>query len=126
MKILMMRTMNYFAVALVALALVVLIAPGANAAKGPKVPSYHGHVTAVDATAGTITIEQHKLTPMTFTVNSSTKVMVEKQASTLASIQVGYACHIRSTDGKTALVISAHPKVPHVKTPKGAAKPATL
>ena len=123
MKVSTTQSIRLLVVALFAMATILALAPAANAAaKGPKIPSYHGHVTAVDTTAGTITIQQKNGSPQTFTVPTGAAVFVSDAVSTLANVEVGDAAHIKSADGKTALIIHAHPRVPHVKTPKGAAR----
>ena len=95
--------------------------PATPAPTAPKVPHYTGSVTAVDTTAATITIKDHKGTDMTFTTTTDTKIHVNRKPAALSDIQVGFDAHIKSEDGKVALEISAGP---HVERTKPAVAPA--
>jgi len=89
------------------------------------VTKYSGKVTAVDTKASTITIHSKKDGDMTFTATKDTKVKVEHVASTLGAITVDMIATIRSSDGKTALEISAHAKTTPGAAPNGTANPGT-
>lgn len=123
---------RWFAIALLALAVAAFVAPATRADTTPPPPTtapvtitkYSGTVTAVDATAGTITIQKHKQTAMTFTLATNAEIKVSKAKSTLSDVQVGYEASIKSTDGKTALSVNAHPKTPKTTT-KNAGAPGT-
>jgi len=84
----------------------------ATAPTAPTKNKYGGHVTAVDTTALTITVENKKTGPMTFTVTSSTKIKVNKVTATLADIKVGQVARIVSDDGKAANEIIVRDKSP--------------
>jgi len=117
------------AFAIATISIMLAASPAAFAGKSKTASQhYHGKVTAVDATAGTITIHLHKQGDMTFAVTSSTKVLVAKAPSTLAAVPVGDVARIESADGKTAISIHAHEKVvkTKVKGDKAAASPAPL
>jgi hypothetical protein len=97
--------------AVVAMAL--LVSSHAFAAKGHSKPFLTGRVTAVDSNS--ITVQHHKGTPMTFTVNSTAKVFVKGKASTLAKVRVGMHARVRSADGTTAAAIHARRAHHHKK-----------
>ena len=83
------------------------------AAKPPKGDAQHGgKVTAVDATANTITIEHGKKTPHTFTVTPDTKISVDGAAGkALADVTTDMHAKIETVKKATvALSIEATTK----------------
>lgn len=63
----------------------------APAAKAPaaKATRFGGTLTAVDATANTITISDKTKEPRTFTIAPTTKITKDKKPATLADFKVG-------------------------------------
>ena len=62
--------------------------------KGPSKPKNHlakveGKITAVDATAGTVTVTRRKGTSVTVNVTADTKIEVDEAHATLADLAVG-------------------------------------
>ena len=87
----------------------------------PRLPHYSGSVSGVDATAGNITIKDHKGNESTYSTTATTKIRVHGQKhATLADVQLGWDATVISEDGKTATAIHAGP---HIDRP--AAAPAT-
>lgn len=84
-------------------------APPANPSSPttPAANKHRGHVTAVDTTAQTITIESKAAGSSTFTVTATTKITVNKATATLADVKVGQSAVVTSDDGKTATAITA-------------------
>jgi len=86
--------------------------------KGGGTPPVKGHVTAVDATASTITISAGKKAatpgPQVFTVTSSTAIKIDGSTATLADIKPKMNAMVSvDADGKTAKRIM-------IKSPKSA------
>lgn len=98
--------------------------------KGGGTPPVKGRVTAVDAKANTITINEGKKAatpgPQTFTVTSSTAIKIDGSAATLADIKPKMSATIVvDADGKTAKrVMIKSPKSAEGAAGGGAAKPA--
>ena len=66
-----------------------MFAGPAAAREGKEGKEVEGKVTAVDATAGTITITTHKGTATTLTIPSSAKITRNHKTATLADFLVG-------------------------------------
>lgn len=92
--------------------------------KAPAAPSATGEITAVDATAGTLTIKGGKAGDKTFTVTVDTKIVGFGDTAKLADLKAGEKVHVAYTEdaGKmTATKIAkVEPKAP--KAPKAEKK----
>jgi hypothetical protein len=119
-------TLSVVAIALT-FAGVVRAAEGATAQTKPAKPVTHdatGTITAVSATAGTLSIKKHDATVETFTIASDCKVSTaDKKDATVADLKVDDKVTVVYTGEAGAMVAQKiGPAKAHVPRTKGAAK----